>query len=265
MFTYFYHSTIRKSVSIFGSLFNNLFIVRKNAAGATISQVKCPLSYAPKRNFIDRLKNMANGEDAERQIAVKLPRMSFEISNYTYDASRQLIKTNHFNTEGVVASNTKRAKVRSGTPYNISFELNIYAKSQDDALQIVEQIMPYFVPQYSVTIKPLDDVPTHKLDVPIILTSVSFQDNYEGAIGDARTIIYTLSFDMKTEFYGPITDDGIVKSAIMDINLLKQGTLDSDSKIETITVVPNPNTIIADSDYGFTTTIDLDFDDSAGE
>ena len=265
MFTYFYHSTIRKSVSIFGSLFNNLFIVRKNAAGATISQVKCPLSYAPKRNFIDRLKNMASGEDAERQIAVKLPRMSFEISDYTYDASRQLIKTNHFNTQGVVASNTKRAKVRSGTPYTISFELNIYAKSQDDALQIVEQIMPYFVPQYSVTIKPLDDVPTHKLDVPIILTSVSFQDNYEGAIGDARTIIYTLSFDMKTEFYGPITDGGIVKSAIMDINLLKQGLLDSDSKIETITVVPNPNTIIADSDYGFTTTIDLDFDDSAGE
>jgi hypothetical protein len=265
MFTYFYHSTIRKSVSIFGSLFNNLFIVRKNAAGATISQVKCPLSYAPKRNFIDRLKNMASGEDAERQIAVKLPRMSFEISDYSYDAARQLIKTNHYNTQGVVASDTKRAKIRPGTPYTISFELNIYAKSQDDALQIVEQIMPYFVPQYSVTIKPLDDVPTHKLDVPIVLTGVSFQDNYEGAIGDARAIIYTLSFDMKTEFYGPITDGGIIKSAIMDINLLKQGLFDSDYKIETITVVPNPNTIIADSDYGFTTTIDFDFDDSAGE
>jgi hypothetical protein len=125
--------------------------------------------------------------------------------------------------------------------------------------------MPYFVPQYSVTIKPLDDVPTHKLDVPIVLTGVSFEDNYEGAIGDARAIIYTLSFDMKTEFYGPITDGGIIKSSIMDLNLLKQGLLDSDSKIETITVVPNPNTIIADSDYGFTTTIDFDFDDSAGE
>ena len=257
---YFYHQTIRKSVSIFGSLFNNINIIRKNSSGATISQVKCPLSYAPKRNFIERLANMAQGEDAERKLALKLPRMSFEISDFTYDASRQLIKTNQFNAQATTASNTSRAKIFSGTPYNLSFELNIYAKSQDDALQVVEQIMPYFVPQYSVTIKPLDDVPSHKLDIPIILTGISFSDDYESAIGDRRTIIYTLSFDMKTEFYGPVADTSIIKSALIDFYDQNAGLNDSDIYIERSTVTPIPNTIIADSDYGFQVAIDLIYD-----
>jgi len=113
--TYFYNQTIRRSVSIFGSLFNNIFIIRKNSSGATISQVKCPLSYAPKRNFIERLANMAQGEEAETKLALKLPRMSFEITDYTYDAARQLIKTNRYTSQGVVASNTNRAKIFNGT------------------------------------------------------------------------------------------------------------------------------------------------------
>ena len=258
--TYFYNQTIRRSVSIFGSLFNNIFIIRKNSSGATISQVKCPLSYAPKRNFIERLANMAQGEEAETKLALKLPRMSFEITDYTYDAARQLIKTNRYTSQGVVASNTNRAKLFNGTPYNISFELNIYAKSQDDALQVVEQIMPYFTPQYSVTIKPLDDVPTHKLDVPIILTGITFSDDYESTIGDRRTIVYTLSFDMKTEFYGPISDSKIIKSANIEFYNQNAGLEDSDIHISTLTVTPDPSTIIADSDYGFQTAIDLIYD-----
>ena len=145
--TWFYHKRVRTAVSVFGSLFNNLHVLRHNSSGETISQVKVPLSYAPKRNFISRLEEMSKGEDAERRVAIKLPRMSFEITNMAYDPTRQLPKVNNISK----ASNeiTTKQKIYTSTPYTISFQLNIYAKSQDDALQIVEQILPYFAPQYT--------------------------------------------------------------------------------------------------------------------
>ena len=151
--TYFYHQRIRKTVAVFGSLFNNIYVIRKDAAGAIISQVKVPLSYAPKRSFIDRIANMQKGEEAERLVAIKLPRMSFEITSFNYDASRQLTKISNYNLTGTSTSN--RSKFFSPVPYTISFQLNVYAKTHDDALQIVEQIVPYFNPQYVVTIKPV--------------------------------------------------------------------------------------------------------------
>jgi hypothetical protein len=260
MFNYFYHSTIRKSVSIFGSLFNNIYILRKNSAGAVISQVKCPLTYSPKRNFIERLNNMAAGEDAERQLAVKLPRISFEILDISYQETKQLIKTVNYNKTATTPLRTQRNKIKQGAPYQIGFEMNIYAKSQDDALQVVEQILPYFTPQYSVTIKPLADIPTILQDVPISLNSVSFTDDYEADMGARRTIIYTLSFTMETVFHGPTSSGDVITTAIMDLNLKDTGLADSDTKLSTITVTPNPTNIVGDSDYGFTTVIDLSFD-----
>ena len=141
MFTYFYHEKVRKAVAIFGSLFNNIYVVRKNSDGSTLNQIKVPLSYAPKRKYLDRIREIPDLIE-DTKVSIKLPRMSFEITNFAYDNSRQLSKTNTFSVPGPSGSNRKQ--FNAPVPYNISFQLNVYSKSQDDALQIVEQIIPYF-------------------------------------------------------------------------------------------------------------------------
>lgn len=248
--TWFYHKRVRTAVSVFGSLFNNIYILRQNSAGETISQVKVPLSYAPRRNFIERLSEMINGEEAERKVAIKLPRMSFEITAMNYDAQRQLPKTNMF-TKSIADDNTRKTKFYSAVPYNISFQLNIYAKSQDDALQVVEQILPYFSPQYSVTVKPFSDHTDILEDVPIVLNGVSFQDDYEGPLEQRRTIIYSLDFEMKVSFYGPERKGEIIRQ--VNTNLFNQdaGLVDSDVFLSNIQITPSPSNVNPDSDYGF--------------
>ncbi len=247
--TYFYHKRVRSAVSVFGSLFNNLFVLRKNSAGETISQVKVPLSYAPKRNFISRLESMNSGEQAERRVAIKLPRMSFEITSITYDNTRQLNKMNSLN-KVLSGSTVSRQKIFSHTPYNINFDLNIYAKSQDDALQIVEQIFPFFTPQYTVTVKPFSNIADLTEDVPITLTSTNFSDDFEGAIEQRRTIIYTLSFEMKVNFYGPLNTSKIIREVSNNLFIM-DSSQDSGDYLKTIQITPTPSGVSADSDYGF--------------
>lgn len=196
---HFYHQRIRNAVAVFGALFNNLYVLRKNAAGATISQVKVPLSYAPKRDFIARLDAMANGEQGERAIAVKLPRMSFEIVSMEYDQQRQLPKTNSCVMPS--SGSNSATELYTPVPYNVSFQLNIFAKGQDDALQCVEQILPYFTPSYTLTMKPLDDFDGVKEDVPVTLRGITFSDDFEAVLESRRTIIYTLDFEMKIALY----------------------------------------------------------------
>lgn len=205
---HFYHQRIRTAVAVFGSLFNNINIVRKNTSGGGISQVKVPLSYAPKRDFLARLDAMADGENAERQIAVKLPRMSFEIVAMNYDPTRQLPKTNNC----VIPSDTfgSASKVYTPVPYNVNFQLNVYARGQDDALQIVEQILPYFTPQYTLTVKPLEDFDGIKEDTAIVLQGTTFSDDYEASLESRRTVIYTLEFEMKIFMYKDIGASGSI-------------------------------------------------------
>jgi hypothetical protein len=258
--TWFYHKRFRTAVAVFGSMFNNLYVLRKNSAGQTISQVKVPLSYAPKRDFIARLNEMNSSEDAERRVAMKLPRMSFEITSIIYDAQRQLPKMNNIAQaiESAI-STTKQHKIFSSAPYTILFQLNVYAKSQDDALQIVEQILPYFAPQYTVTIKPFSDIPSFTEDVPVTIQSVGLEDNYEGAIGDRRTIVYTLDFEMKVNLYGPLNETKIIRDVTSNMYLLGSGIADSDLFYQAINVTPTPSSVSADSDYGF----DINYLDSA--
>jgi|TARA_R110002110_G_scaffold109329_2_gene272641 hypothetical protein len=181
--------------------------------------------------------------------------MSFEITNMAYDPSRQLPKVNKISK----ASNeiTKRQKIYTSTPYTISFQLNIYAKSQDDALQLVEQILPYFAPQYTATIKPFADIPTLTEDVPISMSGITFQDDYEGSIEQRRTIIYTLDFEMKIALYGPEGTGEIIRDVRNNFFLQETGLRDSDTYLKTQKITPNPSSVAADSDYGFTT-VDLD-------
>ena len=202
--THFYHERVRKSVAIFGSLYNNLYVIRRQG-NKVVGQMKVPIAYAPKRKFLERIAEMqqAGNRDIENQTAIKLPRMSFEIVNMQYDAQRQLPKTNTIKCRGDDPTDGTAHKIYAPTPYILTFELNIYGKQHDDCLQCVEQILPYFNPQYSVSVKPLPGLSDIVEDVPIILQSTTFTDNFEGALEDRRTIIYTLSFDMKVNFWGP--------------------------------------------------------------
>jgi hypothetical protein len=256
--THFYHSRIRKTVAVFGAMFNNIFVLRKDANNNVISTVKVPLSYAPKRKFLERLLDNPDLDNSQK-VAVKLPRMSFEIISITYDQSRQLTKITNFNQPG--SSLNSRTKFYSPTPYNIGFQLNIYAKTQDDALQIVEQILPYFSPQYTLTIKPIEGYDSIKEDTPIVLNAVTFTDDYEGSLESRRTIIYMLDFEMKINFYGPINSGAIVRRSIATLGQMAAGLHDSDVPLETITVITNPADVSADSDYGFSTDINLTFDE----
>jgi len=251
---YFYHEKIRKCVSIFGRLFNDIYVVRKTSSGNSISTVKVPLSYAPRRKYLDRIRENSDLYE-DQKVAIKLPRMSFEITNFAYDTSRQLTKTSTFNTTG--SSISSKQKFFPPVPYTINFQLNAYAKSQDDALQIVEQILPYFNPQYTLTIKPFDEVyPDFKEDIPIIIQGLSFQDDFEGSMDTRRTIVYALDFEMKVNFHGPISESSIIRQADTNIfNINDQ----SDGYIETIRTTPNPLGVSPDSDYGF----DIDIIDSA--
>jgi len=253
MGSHFYHKRVRTCVAVFGSMFNNLHVLRTDSAGKVLSQVKVPLSYAPKRSFIERLAEMSNGEDAERRVAIKLPRMSFEITSIAYDAARQLPKVNGFG--GIVSEdNTSRRKVYVGVPYNVSFSLSVYAKTQDDALQVVEQIIPYFAPQYTLTVKPFADQPEIKEDVPVVLTGLDFQDDFEGPLEQRRTIIYTLNFEMKVNFYGPESISPVIREVNTNLNLVVPED-DEEYLIETINTTPDPIDVSPDGDYGFNTEI----------
>lgn len=225
---HFYHERIRKAVAVFGSLFNNIKVVRKDASGNTLSQIKVPLSYSPKRDFLARIDAMQNGEDVERQIALKLPRMGFEILAMSYDPTRQMPKMNNCVAYPSSFDGTG-SKLYSPVPYTVSFQLNVFAKSQDDALQIVEQILPYFTPHYTVGVKPLAGFSGVVEDTPITLTGITFSDDYEAPLENRRTIIYTLDFDMRISLYKDIaTGAKIIDEA--KINLYRFDSANSSVK-----------------------------------
>lgn len=262
--SHFYHQRIRKSVAMFGSLFNNIYVLRKNSSGDVVSQVKVPLAYANRSKVIERINQMDQGEQYERQVAIKLPRLSFEIISMNYDPARQLSKTQNL-SRAVPDSVVNRYKIYTGVPYNIQFQLNAYAKTQDDGLQIVEQILPYFNPQYTMTVKPFNDFSDYLEDVPLVLTSVAVLDDFEGTVEARRTIIYTLDFEMKINFHGDYGNGSkIIRKATNKIYNIAPSTLtpgaDSDQLLETLTVLPDSLLVSPDSDYGFTETITLAVD-----
>ena len=254
---HFYHSKTKKAVALFGRLFNNIYVIRQNSSGAVISQLKVPLSYAPKQKYLERIRENPSLTD-DTQVAIKLPRLSFEITSIAYDPTRQLTKVGNFTTTSSTGDATKRQKFFTPVPYTINFQLNAYAKSQDDALQIIEQIIPTFNPQYALTIKPFaTEYPEFKEDIQVIIQGVSFSDDFEGAMEQRRTIIYSMDFEMKLSYHGPIADTSIIRDAKAKIFDIKAGLNDSDIGLETVVVTPNPSSIIGldDSDFGFSTTI----------
>lgn len=208
---HFYHATMRKSVAVFGTLFNNINVIRNAADGSVLNQVKVPLSYGPKEKFLSRL-DQEYGRN--QPVALKLPRMAFEITSLAVDPNQKLAKNNKI-VESNASDSTKKKVIDQFTSYDIGMSLYILAKNQDDGLQIVEQILPYFRPDYTVSIRPVNNF-NFTQDVPIILNSVDISDEYEGDYATRRVLTYQLDFTMKMKFYGP-TDDNA--SVIREINL----------------------------------------------
>lgn len=212
MFTYFYNETIKRSVSVFGTLFNNITVKKVKADGTVQTAQIVPITYGPKKSFLQRLNQEPALSDNMRT-SISLPRLAFEISGFNYDSSRQQNKLLRTNKNTLESDGINRKFQYSPAPYNIEFTLTAYANSQNDALQIVEQILPYFQPEYTVTMKIIDDM-SETRDVPIVLDSVAFEDNYEEGLTTNRVIQYTMSFTMKTYFFGPVYSGGIITQVI---------------------------------------------------
>lgn len=211
MFTYFYHSLTRTSVIIFGSLFDNIYIVRKDkTTDIEIERFKVPIIFSPKEKYVTRL---FSDPDLMRANQITLPRMSFDITNFGYDPKRKqnsLLKIAKEDTPYQVTSQYV------GVPYDLTFELDIYARNIDDGTHIVEQILPYFSPEYTLTAETIPSLGFRK-DIPIILENVVHHVNYEGDRDSVRYVNWTLTFSMKMFYYGPVSNPKIIRKVITNI------------------------------------------------
>ena len=232
--SHFYHATVRKSVAVFGTLFNNITVIRKDGSGGILNQVKVPLAYGPKQKFLSRLN-----EDLDNQsLALKMPRMAFEITNLDIDLNQKQNKRNKITNAS--SDSLKRDKIDFQVPYNIGMELTIMAKNQDDGLQILEQIIPFFQPDYTVSIKPIDGWTSFTQDVPIVLNSVAFNDDYEADFMTRRVLTYTLGFTMKMTFYSSKGSQAVIKE--IDIDYINQNN--TVEQFQSVQYKVDPNTAI---------------------
>lgn len=218
----FYWGTTRKAIIAFGNMFNNIVIERRNAQGETVQLIKVPLSYAPKQKFLARIQQRP--EIDEPDVQVVLPRMSFEMVQLAYDPNRKISPLQQ--SRSVDTATTANSQY-APTPYNLIMYLYIYARNQDDGLQIIEQILPYFNPDYNLTLKAIPQLNITN-DLPILLDTIGFEDDYEGELTNRRMITWTLSFTMKLNYFGPVSKQGIIRKVIansyndVELNNLQQ-------------------------------------------
>ena len=245
----FYHETVRNVIVAFGTMFNNIQIVRKDNSGTVTQTMKVPLAYGPKQKFLTRLDQDPSLSSAT---AITLPRLGFEIGALSYDSARKLNRVQKF--KKVKSSSSDASKLDTQympVPYNMDITLYAMAKNSDDALQIVEQILPFFQPDYTITVNDMADMGI-KRDVPIILNSISYEDNYEGDFDQRRALIYTMNFTCKFYLYGPVTSSNIIRTVQADqfADLPDK----SPKREQRLTVTPDPITADADDDFGFNET-----------
>jgi T4-like virus Myoviridae tail sheath stabiliser len=242
--TYYYHEIIRKTIISFGTLFNQIHIRHSEQNGTNFSDIRVPIAYGPRQKFLARIQQQP---ELNKATQISLPRMSFEMTSIQYDPTR---KTSVTQTFKACDDGGKIKKVFMPVPYNIGFELNILTKLNDDALQIVEQILPYFQPGFNLTIDLVDSI-GEKRDVPMVLENISFQDDYEGDFSTRRALIYTLSFTAKTYLFGPIAEssDGLIRKVQVDVYT---STDTENAKRELrYTVTPDPYNADPDDNFGF--------------
>lgn len=266
----YYHGTIRKYVIAFGNLFNDIYVQRLNSSGERIQTLAVPLAYGPKEKWLVRLTQDPN---LDQNVGITLPRMGFEIQSMTYAPTRKLSST--LKNVRLKASDFDRVDTQYvPVPYDITMLLSIFVKNADDGAQIIEQIIPYFRPEFVTNVRLIPEMNV-VVDTPVVLQDVSIEDTYEGDFETRRALIYNLNFSIKAYFYGPVSHSGIIKRAIADIHL---DTLADTPVGERITVTPaqyangaplyapsannqlsvSINSISANSDYGFAIDINSD-------
>ena len=254
--THFYNEGIRRLTIAFGQLFNNVIVQNKSSTGAVTKRYRVPLAYAPKEKFLVRLDEQANLNN--REFAITLPRMGFEMTGLAYDPTRKINKMQKFRQVKTGEEGKVLNFNYTPVPYNVSYTLNIFTATAENGLIIVEQILPFFQPDFTVTINMVPDL-NIKRDVPIILNDVSYQDTYDGNFTTRRAVIYTLNFTAKTYLFGPMQNQKVIKK-VQDDLYTDTNTGADKTREERIIITPNPTTADADDDFGFTTTLSF-FDD----
>ena len=266
----YYHGAIRKYVIAFGNLFNDIIIQRLDLNGNRIQSILVPLAYGPKEKWLVRLVQDPN---LDADVAITLPRMGFEITGMSYASSRKLSST--LQNVRLRPSDFSRLDTQFiPVPYDIDFQLSIFVKNADDGAQIIEQILPFFRPEFTTQVNLIPEMQI-VVDTPIVLNGVTIEDTYEGDFDSRRALIYNLTFSVKAYLYGPISNSGIIQRAITNF---VDTTTDAEPTIDRITItpsqfangsplfVPSGNTqlsvaidqISANTDFGFTTDITID-------
>jgi len=248
-------------MATFGAIFCNVYVIRRHANGNEKERLKVPLAYGPAQKYLIKTQQ---DPDAGLNYAIKLPRMSFEITSVDYDGSRKL-NTIRTNSMVIGGENTKVAVQYQGVPYTIKVNLSLLSKNIDDANQILEQILPWFTPSYTVTVNTIPGM-EYKDDIPITLKSITLSDNYDSMYEIRRDVVWNLSFEIRTHFYGPIKDKKLITTVQTDIlatsvmanvdNLSERNSIPRNIRITT-TVDPHAS---PSDDYGYTDTVQY-FDD----
>lgn len=209
--THFYNEIIRRNIVGFGTLFNNITLKKVDPSDKSVlEEEKVPLAYGPKAKFLTRIEQ---NPDVDRKIAITLPRLYFEMTGIGYDAQRKTSPIQKYRT--IIQNDGTEVKEQYvPVPYNIDFELGIIAKSQDDGLQILEQILPYFQPAFNITLNMIPDM-DEKKDVAIVLNSVNYDDEWDDSFLERRYITWNLSFTAKSYIYGPFDQASVIKKAIV--------------------------------------------------
>ena len=205
----FYHQTIRKYVALFGTLFNDINIEKKDSGGNVLSRQKVPISYGPKQKFLIRLRE---DPSLDRQVAIQLPRLGFEMSGIAYDPIRKLNTIGTLTHKESINGERNIKKMFNPSPYILDFSLYAFVENAEDGTQILEQILPFFTPEFNVSVNILTEMGI-KLDIPIVLQSATSEDSYEGEFSARRTIVWTINFMLKGFIYPDIkSGQSIIKS-----------------------------------------------------
>ena len=298
--TTYYHETIRKYVAVFGTLFNDINIQRKNSAGAILEQIKVPIAYEAKDKMLLRMRAV----QAEGSVAQSIPRMGFVMNGITYDGTRKLNTLGQVYAANTAASTSTLMKQYNPVPYNFDFELAAMVDNSEDGAQIFEQIVPFFTPEFTVSVNLVPSMNV-KPDISIILNGTTTEDSFEGDFTTRREIIWTFTFQLKGYIYPDVKSGSVTKSVIVNLRMpaeeadipeyiiLEDSTdfsvnyllLDADAGSPTatgimkfltetsstgtgaagiksrLTVTPKPGDVTANDDFGYTTTREF-FDDN---
>lgn len=253
----FYHGIIRKHIIMFGNMFNDINIDRFDENGNIIQSMNVPIAYGPKQKYLARLREDAN---LDREVAITLPRLAFEITNISYDANRTLNKMNNVSSRGAGADVLSSSY--TPTPYDLNISLYGMFATQEDAVQVVEQILPFFRPEWTHSVKLVSDL-DHYIDIPTVLQDMSIEDSYESDFQTRRAIIYTFNFVVKGYLYGPVKNRGVIKRTVANIGIgdadadpstkidLQPGLKDDGTSTTDRTESIDLNKIESSDDYGY--------------